>query len=168
MIPKLDVLFLNLHRRCLNYEARHGGFLGIYYLSAFLRKEGYEAKGFAGTFLEGTRFVDGFCSSGNVSMIGLYCDYDNVNENIFLSHHIKEQYNLPVIVGGPQATALDEKFFTESKCDAVVLGEGELTVHELTRLFLNGSGELAKIHGIAYLTEKRTCKNACADADKQS
>ena len=158
MIPKLDVLFLNLHRRCLNYEARHGGFLGIYYLSAFLRKEGYAAKGFAGTFLEGTRFVDAFCSSDNVAMIGLYCDYDNVNENIFLSRHIKEQYNLPVIVGGPQAAALDENFFTESKCDAVVLGEGELTVHELTRLFLNGSGELWKVRGIVYPTESGLVK----------
>lgn len=126
MIPKLDVLFLNLHRRCLNYEARHGGFLGIYYLSAFLRKEGYEAKGFAGTFLEGTRFVDGFCSSGNVSMIGLYCDYDNVNENIFLSRHIKEQYNLPVIVGGPQATALDEKFFYRVQMRCSCFGRGRI------------------------------------------
>lgn len=158
MIPKLDVLFLNLHRRCLNYEARHGGFLGIYYLSAFLRKEGYEAKGFAGTFLEGTRFVDVFCSSDNVSMIGLYCDYDNVNENIFLSRRIKERYNLPVIVGGPQATALDEKFLRESKCDAVVLGEGELTVHELTRLFLDGNGELGKICGIVYSTDSGLVK----------
>ena len=51
-----------------------------------------------------------------------------------------------------------KNFFTESKCDVVVLGEGELTVHELTRLFLNGSGELAKIHGIAYLTESGLIK----------
>ena len=153
MIPKLDVLFLNLHRRCLNYEPTHGGFLGIYYLSAFLRKEGYEAKGFSGTFLEGTRFADGFCSADKVSMIGLYCDYDNVNENIYLSRRIKERYNLPVIVGGPQAVALEEKFFRESKCDAVVLGEGELTVRELARLFLDGSGELGKIRGIVYPTK---------------
>ena len=46
MIPKLDFLFLNLHRRYLNYEPTHGGFLGIYYLSAFLREKGYEAKEF--------------------------------------------------------------------------------------------------------------------------
>ena len=150
MIPKLDVLFLNLHRRCLNYEPTHGGFLGIYYLSAFLRKEGYAAKGFSGTFLEGTRFVDVFCSSDKVSMLGLYCDYDNVNENIFLSRRIKEKYNLPVIVGGPQATALDEKFFRESKCDAIVLDVGEITVLELARLFLDGRGELEKIRGIVY------------------
>ena len=168
MIPKLDVLFLNLHRRCLNYEARHGGFLGIYYLSAFLRKEGYEAKGFAGTFLEGTRFADGFCSADNVSMIGLYCDYDNVNENIFLSRRIKERYNLPVIVSGPQAATLDEKFFRESKCDAVVLGEGELTVRELARLFLDGSGELEKIHGIVYPTDSGLVKTPARSPIKKS
>ena len=153
MIPKLDVLFLNLHRRYLNYEPRYGGFLGIYYLSAFLRREGYEAKGFSGTFEEGTRFIDLFCSSDKVSMIGLYCDYENVNENIFISRHIKERYNLPVIVGGPQASALDEKFLRESKCDAIVLGEGELSVYELAKLFLNENGNICKIRSIVYLAE---------------
>ena len=147
----LDILFLNLHRRYLNFEPTHGGFLGIYLLSAFVRQEGYEAKSFSGTLETGLRQVEKLCAAGEVSMLGLYCDYENITENIFLSHHVKENYNLPVIIGGPQATALDENFFRESKCDAVVRYEGELTVLELMNFYLEEVGELDKIRGISYL-----------------
>ena len=146
----LDILFLNLHRRYLNYEPTHGGFLGIYLLAAFVRSEGYEAKSYSGTLEHGLKILDELCSKKLVSMIGLYCDFENVTENIFLSRHIKDTYNLPVIVGGPQATALDQKFFTQSKCDAVVRYEGELTVLELMNYFLEESGALENIAGIAY------------------
>lgn len=147
----LDILFLNVHRRYLNIEPTHGGFLGIYLLAAFARQEGYEAKSFSGTLEAGLRHVDRLCSAGEVSMVGLYCDYENITENIFLSRRVKETYNLPVIVGGPQATALDEKFFRESKCDAVVRYEGELTVLELMNFFLEEVGALENILGISYL-----------------
>ena len=147
----LDILFLNLHRRYLNVESTHGGFRGIFLLSAFVRREGYEAKSFSGTLEAGLSHVDKICAAGEVSMVGLYCDYENITENIFLSRHVKENYNLPVIVGGPQATALDEKFFRESKCDAVVRYEGELTVLELMNFFLEEVGALENILGISYL-----------------
>lgn len=147
----LDILFLNLHRRYLNVESTHGGFRGIFLLSAFVRREGYEAKSFSGTLEAGLRHVDKICAAGEVLMVGLYCDYENITENIFLSRHVKENYNLPVIVGGPQATALDEKFFRESKCDAVVRYEGELTVLELMNFFLEEVGALENILGISYL-----------------
>ena len=148
-----DILFLNLHRRYLNTPLEFGGFLGIYNLSAFARQEGYEAKGFAGTLERGLKILDELCAAEKVSMIGLYCDYENVTENIFISRHIKEKYNLPVIIGGPQATALEENFFIESKCDAVVRYEGEITVLELMNFYLEGVGELENILGAAYLTE---------------
>ena len=75
-----------------------------------------------------------------------------MTENIFISRHIKDAYNLPVIVGVHQSSVLDEKFFSESKCDAVVLGEGELTVAELTKLFIDGRSCIEQIRGIVYPT----------------
>lgn len=125
--------------------------MGIYLLAAFVRQEGYEAKSFSGTLESGLSHVENLCAAGEVAMVGLYCDYENVTENIFLGRHIKENYNLPVIVGGPQAVALKEKFFRESKCDAVVRYEGELTVLELMNYFLEEVGELEKIFGVSYL-----------------
>ena len=158
-MPELDILFLNLHRRYLNFEADFGGFLGIYYLSAYLRKNLYAAKGFSGTLNQGKKILDNFCAENKISMLGLYCDYDNVTENIFISRYVKENFNLPVIVGGPQATALEENFFVQSKCDAVVIGEGELTVLELTKFFIDGVGDLKNILGINFLTAECLQKN---------
>ena len=158
-MAELDILFLNLHRRYLNTNANYGGFLGIYILAAFVKQEGYNAKSFAGNFEEGLKILDDFCTAGKISMVGLYCDYENVTENIFISRHVKEKYNLPVIIGGPQATALDENFFIASKCDAVVRYEGELTVLELMNFFIEEVGALENILGIMYLKGDKLQKN---------
>lgn len=155
----LDILFLNVHRRYLDVEPKYGGFLGIYLLAAFARQEGYEAKSFSGTLEAGLRHVEKLCAADEVSMIGLYCDYENVTENIFLSRYIKETYNLPVIIGGPQATALDKNFYSESKCNAVVRYEGELTVLELMNFYLEEVGSLEEIRGITYLRNDKLVKN---------
>ena len=94
--------------------------------------------------------LDELCTQQKAAMIGLYCDYANVTENQFVSRYIKERYGIPVIVGGPQATSLDETFFKEARCDAVVYHEGELTVLELMDCLLDGTGRLEDIKGIAY------------------
>lgn len=146
----LDALFLNVHRRYLDTEPTHGGFLGIYLLAAFVRQEGYAAKSFSGSLEAGLKIVDEMCGAGAVGVIGLYCDFENVTENIFLSRRVKEIYKLPVIVGGPQATALGADFFISSRCDAVVRYEGELTVLALLNFFLEGVGALPEILGVAY------------------
>ena len=77
-------------------------------------------------------------------------DYANVTENQYLSQYIKAKYQLPVIVGGPQATSLKAIFIQKAQCDAIVRYEGELTVLELMDFFLDGTGSLSKILGIAY------------------
>ena len=151
MTMKIDALFMNLHRRYLNLDVKIGGFLGIYYLSAFLRDNGYNAKGFSGTLIDGKSVLDEICTQGSISVLGLYCDYDNVTENIYISKYVKENYHIPVIVGGPQASALGYSFFLKSKCDAVVIGEGEVTVLELVKYYINNEGTLDTILGISYV-----------------
>lgn len=145
-----DILFFNLHRRYLNKSSNYGGFLGIFSLAAFLNQNGFFAQSFAGQLMEGKKLIDEACSQRKVSMIGLYCDYENVTENIFLCQYIKREYHLPVIIGGPQATALNEDFIDESGCDAIVRYEGELTVLSLINYFLNGIGSLEKMKGIMF------------------
>ena len=149
-----DVVFFNLHRRYVNTKSDYGGFLGIFLLAAFLNENGYASQSFSGELMEGKALIDSICKDGKAQLIGLYCDFENVTENIFLSKYIKENYGLPVIVGGPQATALDRDFLVSSQCDAVVRYEGELTVLELSSLLLDGSGKLENIDGIMYLDEK--------------
>lgn len=147
-----DILFFNLHRRYLNQQFEYGGFLGIYILAAFLNRNGYSAQGYDGGLVEGKRILDEACRERKVRMIGLYCDYENVTENVFISRYIKENYHLPVIVGGPQSTSLGVDFFSKSKCDAIVRYEGEITVLELMDLFLEKIGRIENILGVSYFT----------------
>lgn len=111
-----DILFFNLHRRYLNASPQFGGFLGIFTLAAFLNENGYRAQSYAGQLTEGLRLIDEACQNYNIKMIGLYCDYENVTEVIFLSSYIKETYQIPVIVGGPQSTSLKKDFYIKSQC----------------------------------------------------
>ena len=146
-----DLLIFNLHRRYLNVSISFGGFSGIYLLSAFVSENGFDAQAYAGDLVAGKKLLDEACLLGKVRVIGLYCDYENVTENIFLCRYIKENYCLPVIVGGPQATALKKDFFVKSGCDVIVRYEGEVTVLELLQYFVDGYGCLENIKGIAFL-----------------
>ena len=145
-----DIVFFNIHRRYLNHMPNFDGFFGIYLLAAFVNENGYLGQAYAGTLHRGMELIDELCTQQKTAMIGLYCDYANVTENQFMSRYIKERYGIPVIVGGPQATSLDEAFFKEALCDAVVYHEGELTVLELMDCLLDGAGRLEDIKGIAY------------------
>lgn len=154
-----DIVFFNLHRRYINMEPQFGGFMGIYLLSAFLNNNGYNAQGYAGAFMRGKDILDKICQNKQVEVIGLYCDYDNVTENIFLSRYIKEMYGLPVIVGGPQATALKQDFYEKSLCDAVVRFEGELTVLDLMNVLLDCTKAIEDVAGISYIRDGRLIIN---------
>ena len=148
-----DILFLNLHRLNQPNPALHGDFVGLYIMAAFLEDNGYEARVFAGGLSEGLKTISYEFGGFKVRAIGLYCDYENIDEVAEVSRFIKEKYNVPVFVGGPQSPALDQKFFQAAQCDVVVRGEGELTMLELLGYYLNGSGDLASIKGITYLAE---------------
>ena len=65
-----------------------------------------------GIFNPPPQFLDTLGNEKKISAVGLYCDYENVTENIFISRYIKETFNLPVIVGDPQATVLEEIFLS--------------------------------------------------------
>lgn len=57
----------------------------------------------------------------------------------------KENINVPVVLGGPQVTTSPSDF----DFDYAVIGEGEITAYELTKV-LKGSLEKEKVNGLAY------------------
>ena len=56
-----DAVFFNLHRRYLDQAPEFGGFMGIYYLAAFLNQNGYQAQAYAGQFMRGKELLDEIC-----------------------------------------------------------------------------------------------------------
>lgn len=148
-----DILFLNLHRLYHPRASLYGDFVGLHIMAAFLEENGYEARVFAGSLHNGLNTIVREFEAFKVRSVGLYCDYENVDEVTEVSRFIKKEYGIPVFVGGPQAPALGEDFLKNSQCDVIVRGEGELTMLELLNCFLNGSGKLASIKGITYQAE---------------
>ena len=148
-----DIVLFNTHRKYHDDSPKFGGFIGIYSLAAFLNANGYSAQAYAGTLFQTKQIVDYLLTNSETSVIGLYCDYANVTENIYLSRYIVQNYGLRVIVGGPQASSLNKSFYQESKCNAVVLYEGELTLLELMDFYIDCSINFNSIKGIRFLKD---------------
>jgi len=55
--------------------------------------------------------------------------------------------NIPVIAGGPHPTSFPEDVLSDQNIDAVVFGEGEQTVLELSDVLLDG-GDVKRVNGI--------------------
>lgn len=55
-----------------------------------------------------------------------------------------------VVFGGPHASVLSRQVMTEEAVDAVVIGEGEYAMLELSNHWVRGQGTLNQIKGIAY------------------
>ena len=77
-----DILFLNLHRLNQPNPALHGDFVGLYIMAAFLEDNGYEARVFAGGLSEGLKTISYEFGGFKVRAIGLYCDYENIDEDV--------------------------------------------------------------------------------------
>ena len=56
-----------------------------------------------------------------------------------------------IVCGGPHVTALPDEALIKSNCDAVVLGEGEITFHEIVQQLRNGRIDFSAILGVGYL-----------------
>ena len=154
-----DVIFVNVHRTLGNLSYSWQSCLGLMSMAAFLEKNGATARVVNCTFYELMDMLTENFDVANCKMFGLYCDFDNVREVAKISAWVKEHRNIPVVVGGPQSKHLGKEFFIKSKCDAVVRGEGELTIVDLANLFLEETGAMEDIRGIAYLKDGQVVIN---------
>lgn len=55
-----------------------------------------------------------------------------------------------IVCGGPHATAMPEEVLLKSHCDVVVMGEGELTFHDLVQRYEKDNLNLSQVAGIAF------------------
>ena len=63
-----------------------------------------------------------------------------------------------IVLGGVNATAIDEEILQTNKVDAVVRGEGEVTFFELCQALLN-QGSLSSVKGISYIEDNSVVRN---------
>ena len=70
----------------------------------------------------------------------------------------KHDPQLFIVLGGVNATAVDEVILQTKLVDAVVRGEGEMTLTELCRVVLNQES-LSEVRGVTYIEGDKVVKN---------
>jgi len=142
--------------------------IGLAYIAANLKKEGYEVEIidmvaedpiYSWDYQE-THVCYGMSDENLIKRIqsfspdiigigGFTSQFSRINQIVF---SIKK-YNpdLPVVMGGVNATAQPKYVLEKSQADYIVLGEGESTIVELVQAIKRGQAEqLKRIDGIAY------------------
>lgn len=130
--------------------------LGILYISAWLEKHGYDNRVFDSTFSS----FDNLCAAlleDKPNVVGIYTNLMTKLNVLRIIRFIKSRSELQhtkVVLGGPEVRNHIVKFL-EHGADYIVLGEGELTMHELV-LWLDNkiTRNISEIDGIAYTDEQ--------------
>lgn len=128
--------------------------LGLAYIAAVLEQEGHEVK-----------IVDmGLRPSTPVEdeMRDVYAFQPDLVgfTSMSTSHHsieraarlVKEQIGCPTVIGGPHATTMPELTLGDPNFDFLVLGEGEETIRQLSRLLANSRRDWQGVLGLGYKT----------------
>jgi radical SAM superfamily enzyme YgiQ (UPF0313 family) len=131
------------------YETSAHDYLGLFYLAGALEEAGFEPLVFHGQpedLLEQVK-------QNEPDAVGFSCDFDNVSLIEALAKKIKADWNIPIIVGGPQSIGLGQKFLEDSQADFILRGEGEVSLPLLLKAVLKEEGDLSEVNGLAMIKE---------------
>jgi anaerobic magnesium-protoporphyrin IX monomethyl ester cyclase len=119
--------------------------IGLGYLAAYVRSRGVEAE-FA--YSETAEDIVGM----DPDVVAISAVSQNVDRARDLARSVREQFDGPIIIGGPHISALP--YTLPAEFDIGVVGEGEQTFFELIRNISDGRvnwrNSLAEISGICY------------------
>lgn len=125
--------------------------LGLLYLSAYLKAQGFEVSLFDSTFHEKSDFYR-YVESEKPAVVGLYSNLMTKLNILQLIRYLKS-HGITVILGGPEATFNAEDYINNG-ADIVVIGEGELTLAETLGCLMKDSGTgLGTVQGISFRAE---------------
>jgi radical SAM superfamily enzyme YgiQ (UPF0313 family) len=144
------VLLFNVRRAAVTDADAGSDYLGLFYLAAVLEKRGYDPWVFHGDAHEVPGVLARESEWRNITAVGFGCDFENQTVVEELSLLVKETYGYPVVVGGPQAIALQEDFFIKAKCDFIIRGEAEETLPQLLDFMTRGEAEKEGIAGLSW------------------
>jgi radical SAM superfamily enzyme YgiQ (UPF0313 family) len=135
----------------LNYDAHiiHPP-LGLGYLASSLRDRGHIVSIFDGTLnnAKDEDYLDSIKEFGP-DLIGITVLSRGHNMAKHLVSIIKNKFNIPIVLGGPQVSAYPIEIYKDFKPDFCIVGEGEMTVCELIEA-IQGKMNLESIKGLVY------------------
>ena len=129
--------------------------LGLLYLAAFLREQGYLVDIFDGTFLDDPQDFEAALRRHNPRAVGISVVGPNRDMALVLAD-MAQQFGAAVILGGPDPTSSPATYLGEPFVDYVIHHEGELTLSELLQVLSDPSADkstLAGIPGLAFRSD---------------
>jgi radical SAM superfamily enzyme YgiQ (UPF0313 family) len=148
------ILLFHVRRAGLGSPAVGSDYLGLFYLAAVLETAGWDPWVFHGGAHEVPELLKRESDGRDIAAVGFSCDFENQDTVETLCRWIKDHYDVPVVVGGPQAYGLESAFLEASGGDVVIRGEAEETLPQVLHALLRGSGNLEDIPGITWLGGK--------------
>ncbi len=124
--------------------------LGILYISGFLEKQGVEHEVFDSTF-QTQELQLAFIEKNQPDFIGIYVNLMtkvNVLKIITAVKKMPSLQHCKIILGGPEVRNHVDNFLKHG-ADVIVLGEGEITFHEVINT-LHEKKDLLTVKGICY------------------
>lgn len=126
--------------------------LGILYLSAYLKKHGFDVSVFDSTFQSLAEF-EALLSRTRPPVVGLYVNM-MTKFNALRMIRLAKEAGAKVILGGPEPPYYAAEYLRWG-ADVVVKGEGELALEELLpHLARWGLSRLGDVQGIVYLDDE--------------
>ena len=126
--------------------------LGTLYVAAALLKAGHEVKFFNGAFMTHGNIIKDI-TSFTPDAIGIYSTTFGWKKAVFTAAEIRKNQTQTrpfIITGGPYPVAVNEKCLNESPdFDAVVTGEGEITMAEIMERLSQGKS-LDGVQGVVF------------------
>lgn len=118
--------------------------LGIAYIAAVLEREGFKCYIIDANILRlDNDMVLERIGEINPSIVGISINVVTGWVGLDLSQKIKERYSdILVILGGPQANICVEENLISSRADAIVSGEGEITMLEIAKRYREGNNNI--------------------------
>jgi len=134
--------------------------LGLLAVGSYIQKHGYNVRivDFNVTRKNLSVYLKDF--SPDVVGISLIAQ-TAILHTIELSQYFRNK-DIPIVCGGPAVSAIPEPFLKEGVADYVVIGEGEITFHELLQK-IEKKEPVGELPGIAYLDE---CNNLHITPDR--
>ena len=133
--------------------------LGTLYVAAAMQQAGHEVRFYNGAFMEHDEIMVQVKEYGP-EFVGLYSTAFGWKKAMKAAAAIKEIFDrVFIVVGGPYPVALQEKCLEDCpEMDAVVTGEGEITVVEILARLESGA-DLDGVKGVAFRSGAEIRKN---------
>lgn len=130
--------------------------VGLGYIASVLENDGHKVSFYDLTKapLSDEKFKK-YVSEASPELIGISLMCRALPEVRRLVYNIRKVSDVPICLGGPQATTLPEFTLEYTKADFAVIGEGELTTKELVSHLEEGGGNFSEINGLAFFGNKK-------------